>query len=258
MLTSPQCRPTSPLCYCRMVWRTAVYNPCSLVQPYRSHHLSAELRSLDAFFVFLMILEPEYLTKPKRSLAGIGAEDDAPAVLTMTGSQFNHTLVHTRRSRCPPCDAHRSQVWKLDYGNGKLGAFGMRVIHGLCAFWRSMYKYWVDCTETKITFPSYDCGALPCRRREDAMLGSRVTAERLRNARIDFFANSRDMANAFGSSEHQCLNSTMLPTLRSIDRPLFSHRRESSVLRLDSAPSTFQEQRRLASWRTASRSCWKR
>ena len=139
---------------------------------------------------------------------------------------------HTDRA---PVQANTSQSFQLDKGKQVPGPVGLRLIHCFDVFWRCMYRAMrEDGTPSKV--PDFAYGGIPHRRREFGMIVTRVTAGKLRAARIPFVARSHDGRNAFGCTAHEKIKEKVLPRFNQRDGP--SSCRGVASLRPPSTPAT--------------------
>jgi len=178
-----------------------------------------------------IILSPKYLSKPKQSMAGVGAEKPEWAT-DHTKEAITKAMTHIRRVGWVPLVAHKSKTWQVDKRNGKKKTASLRLLHGLSPFWRCFYRGKLK-SATPWRCPHYSHGGLKGRRREDATLAMRISTWRLRKAKKSFLPASYDMTNAFCCSTHEAIKEFVEPRLEERDQEFFRQRRGLMVAQIE-------------------------
>eukprot|EP00974_Lingulodinium_polyedra_P059962 5778869-Lingulodinium_polyedra.AAC.1 len=101
-----------------------------------------------------------------------------------------------RRTQMPPLLAHRSRGFLLSKPQG-----GWRLAHGMCPYWSSYYKGLMQQAEKDKSLvwapPPYTHAYWRWKRREDAMLTSRIVSWRAKQSGHSMITTNHDMSNAF-------------------------------------------------------------
>eukprot|EP00929_Paragymnodinium_shiwhaense_P081903 TRINITY_DN42968_c0_g1_i1.p1 TRINITY_DN42968_c0_g1~~TRINITY_DN42968_c0_g1_i1.p1 ORF type:complete len:196 (+),score=37.59 TRINITY_DN42968_c0_g1_i1:90-590(+) len=129
--------------------------------------------------VWLMMARPRLLTKPEAARVGVGYVDEICNIDNIKVA-LRLSLQTARAGGWPPLVASLSNAWQLDKKNGKMGTEAIRLIHGMCPWWKAWHRHLLVGREGRVQFTplaqSYGC--LKHRRREGAILTARVTAWR--------------------------------------------------------------------------------
>ena len=180
---------------------------------------------------FLMILRPKWISST-RAFEGQGVGIARPEWNSdVLRDQLVNIHLHVRAANWAPLLAHKSRAWILDKRNSKKGVKSLRVIHGLCPWWRHFFRA-AYCSAPRWIAPPYLYGGIPGRRREGAILSAMVTCYRARRAKKPFLLSSKDLTNAFGSTSHALLDKNTDERLKDQDpflTELFHQRRDNST-----------------------------
>ncbi|CAK0890118.1 unnamed protein product, partial [Prorocentrum cordatum] len=173
---------------------------------------------------------PSYLGYFESNMIDAGYASFLDALAPIAKKHFGRA----RRTPGAELAQHRLQVRRLLRGRAVLRAMGLPHCH---------YDFQIRDFTNRIrgiyrTVPhaapaEYDHGCIPRRRRENAILGTQILADRLRSARVWHIAVFDDMKNAFGCCEHKRMNQGLLEYLPAGDVALLSDRRTTHLLHLE-------------------------
>eukprot|EP00971_Amphidinium_carterae_P352296 6492533-Amphidinium_carterae.1 len=149
--------------------------------------------------VILMCLAPSYHSVRAPQTTGLGylRQTEFPYLMQTLRELF----VHVRRCSALPVIAHRSQACPIPKGlvGKRQGPEALRLIHVMCPLWSNWVRAALARGPTRI-WPDSFHGFLQHRRREGAMLVTRITQWRCRQLQWDSVMCFHDLANAFGST----------------------------------------------------------
>ena len=123
-----------------------------------------------------MITSPLYFSKPEHQRHGLGYGESLEGLqVPKLQERMNKIMVHVRRSRAGPMDAHHSFTWQVDNKNGMPRTRGIRLLRGFDGMWRCYYRG-IRRRGRKLELPSYACGCRNKHRREAAVMAARITS----------------------------------------------------------------------------------
>ena len=171
-------------------------------------------------------------------------ESDRPRIADvhapLSEERVERILLQTRRTGKAPVRAHMSQTWQLDKHKAAIKDRALvrvtklcRLIHGLCGFWKAVYRGIFQRQQQPHFVHEFACGAVPHRRREVAMMSARITAYRLRAVGKSFSVCSRDLSNAFACTDLKLLDQLQQARMSDSDFQLMSHRRWNMTAKVD-------------------------
>ena len=152
---------------------------------------------------------------------------------------------HVRRARRTPTQGNLSFGVQIAKKGNKKGAEATRMLHCLCPYWSAFARSLLNDRGSELATPPWCYGGLAGKRREHAMILTRLVAWKLQAAGLSFFAKSHDMRSAFHSGLHsdllQCAaerlekNQTESAETLGKNAELLQQRRTESVVFLQAA-----------------------
>ena len=188
--------------------------------------------------LWLLAMAPHYCSVRAPSVEALGAKTVADikgdGFTEFSGEMFE-IFVHVRRARATPMVANLSRAFFIAKPNGLAGLKGQRLLHIMCPLWRSFYGGLVHkgLKETGFTWLHSAHAYLKGRRVEGALLSRNCVAWILRFLGKAFYADLRDMTNAFACTTPERRKETLEEMIAIEDQHLFDQRASQACVRFE-------------------------